>query len=321
MMAGVLHFLNSSNREYVATNDLPAGVCVLGNAEELIYEASAINSCVTVNLAPGCYRAELRGGMGGGNSKCLDFVEQQNIPVTSAIFSVDTPTVAYVFRGGDGMGGKYVTGSSGHKGAFGGGSSGVDSLLVVGDNVWRAAGGVGQTCSYAQSLGAYAGGLYVGAGVGGGSTYDGTSSKGYCMTSRLEIDKSKHAYYVIGGGGGGAPTGAGLMVSRDALCPADFVVDSGANATASRGGDGGSLSNISANNVKPDERFSNVGGRGGDTVTWQCGGAMAYSYGGGGGGATIIGNYSAIARNIPGGDGGSGSSGASDVSFIRIYKI
>ena len=62
-----------------------------------------------------------------------------------------------------------------------------------------------------------------------------------------------------------------------------------------------------------------TGGIGGATVTYECGGKTAKTYGGGGGGGAYAGAY--YTNSLNGGDGGSGSSGSSDTSFVRIYKI
>lgn len=318
ILSAALHFIDSGGREYVAVNNLPAGICMLGNEEELVYDATSVNSCQAVELEPGCYRAELHGGAGGGNPDCTEFADQQTAQTVSAIFAIDLPTTVYVFRGGDGVGGM-----QGGFGSFGGGSSGVDSLLIVGDKVWRATGGQGQTCSYGKKMNVYLGGVYYGAGVGGGSAFSGISAQGACGVSSMSNDKTEISYSAIGSGGGGAPNGPSpIIVYQDSYCPDDFVVMAGAAGTLLRGGDGGGIANFSPNNIDTDIRDSAVGGLGGDTVMWQCGGATAYSYGGGGGGASLYGTRGkdTVFRRPPG-NGGSGSVGTSDVSFVRIYKM
>ena len=145
-LASALYITGPHGDIYKAANEVPKGACVMSGSEVLVYEANNINTCNTVVLEPGCYRAEMRGGVGQKNEDCVDFVELSKTSIVSALFSLSETTDVYVLRGGDGNPGS-VNKQSGRYGTFGGGASGVDSLLVVGDRVWRADGGAGNTCT------------------------------------------------------------------------------------------------------------------------------------------------------------------------------
>ncbi|MBE6460887.1 MAG: hypothetical protein E7007_03200 [Alphaproteobacteria bacterium] len=316
-LLSALYFKTSDGNIYHTIDVIPDGMCVLNNnGTELVYEATNFNTCNEIVLQPGCYRAELRGGIGLQNEYCLDIAEQDFTPTISAIFNINEPTTVYVFRGGDGNAAGVNVVNNG-TGSFGGGASGVDSILVVGDRVWRASGGAGKTCATSikkrqiNVAGAYTS-IAVGNGVGGNSEL-------VQLVSQKRVYVSREPYrYGIGGGGGASPNGAG---GTDWQYHYDFIntdeyVNAGTNGTDERGGNGGDI--YVCNNLSCTSMVSATGGIGGATVTYECGGQTAKSYGGGGGGGAYNGNNSTA---VNGGDGGSGSTGHSDVSFVRIYKI
>ena len=316
-LLSALYFKTSDGNIYHTIDKIPDGMCVLNNnGEELVYEATNFNTCNEITLQPGCYRAELRGGIGLQNEHCLDIVEHDLTRTESAIFNISEPTTVYVFRGGDGNAGGVNVVNNG-TGSFGGGASGMDSILVVGDRVWRASGGVGKTCSTSISIkkqinlaGAYTT-IAVGNGVGGNSEL-------VQLVSQKRVYLSTGRYrYGFGGGGGASPNGAG---GTDWQYHHDFIntdeyVNAGTNGTGERAGDGGDI--YVCKDFSCTSMVSATGGVGGETVTYECGGQTAKTYGGGGGGGAYH-----IANGVAdGGDGGSGSTDHSDTSFVRIYKI
>ena len=308
---------------YQAVNEIPPGTCVMSNDEELVYEVSNFNTCNQVVLAPGCYRAELRGGIGVANSACVDHAAQNQSEMVSALFSLSAETTVYALRGGDGNPGT-VNVASGLYGSFGGGASGVDSILVVGDRVWRAYGGVGRTCVVPNVISAggrvnsavTAVSVANGNGFGGGENLPGHENG--MRTFLYGTSSGIKVAFSIGGGGGGAPSGtAGTDWYLNSAFPRDdIVINPGINGSADGGGDGGDVVSCVAHGCEDLVTLS--GGRGGRTVSFECGGAVAVSYGGGGGGAA---HSSYKRQSLDGGDGGSGSTGTSDVSFLRIYKM
>ena len=315
-LLSALYFKTSDGNIYHTIDKIPDGMCVLNNnGEELVYEASNFNTCNEIVLQPGCYRAELRGGIGLPNEYCKSIAEQDFTPTISALFNINEPTTVYVFRGGDGNPGGVNVVPNRYTGAFGGGASGVDSILVVGDRVWRASGGVGKTCTVGTendlNIVNNHTTVSIGNGIGGGSNLNKPilQQRAYAQTSdRL---------YGIGGGGGASPNGAG---GTDWQYHYDFIntdeyVNAGSNGTGERAGDGGDI--YVCNTLSCTSMVSATGGIGGATVTYECGGQTAKTYGGGGGGGT----HNAYYGTLNGGNGGSGSSGTSDVSFIRIYRI
>ncbi|MBE6460828.1 MAG: hypothetical protein E7007_02890 [Alphaproteobacteria bacterium] len=317
-LLSALYFKTSDGNIYHTIDKIPDGMCILNNnGAELVYEASNFNTCNEIVLQPGCYRAELRGGIGLQNEYCLSIAEQDFTPTISAIFSINEPTTVYVFRGGDGNPGG-VNVINNRTGAFGGGASGVDSILVVGDRVWRASGGAGKTCvatRYHLNGATSSSSVSVGNGIGGGATSKiSTQSRLYLQ----QISALRFEVYGIGGGGGASPNGAGGTdwQFHSAFINADEYVNAGTNGTDERGGNGGDI--YSCNNPSCTSMVSATGGTGGATVTYECGGQTAKSYGGGGGGGAYNGSNSTAAN---GGNGGSGSTGTSDTSFVRIYRI
>ena len=286
--------------------------------ETLVYEQSAINTCETVTLDAGLYRAELRGGSGGLPARCssgMGTIPQLGT-INTTIIKLDASTTISVFRGGDGNKGGVI---NTHQ-TCGGGASGADSLIVLPTRTIRATGGVGIGCSMSDNLSGYPRGsiyYYFRYNGGGGGVSDMANGLKGLVNS---------AY--VAGGGGGAPNGTGGAAVKNTTA--------GANATSTGGGNGGD-----ATNPIGDSKTSNIGygGRGGANVTWTCGGQTITSYGGGGGGGmcalysekvcTAYGGTYGEAGNAPqcysdcadGGDGGSGSTGTSTDSYVKIYRI
>ena len=318
-LLSALYFKTSDGNIYHTIDKIPDGMCILNNTgTELVYEATNFNTCNEIVLEPGCYRAELRGGISLQNEHCLSIAEQDFTPIISAIFSISEPTTVYVFRGGDGNPGGVNVMNNKYTGAFGGGASGVDSILVVGDRVWRASGGVGKTCVATKNHmnGATAAStVSVGNGIGGVSNLNQPT-----LQKRVYyVYRTRSFIYGIGGGGGASPNGAG---GTDWQYHHDFIntdeyVNAGTNGTGERAGNGGDI--YVCNNPSCTSMVAATGGIGGATVTYECGGQTAKTYGGGGGGGAF--NQQISSQTVNGGDGGSGSSGSSDTSFVRIYKI
>ena len=317
-LAQALYITGPSGDVYMAANEVPQGSCVMSGTEELVFEVTNFNTCNEIVLEPGCYRAELRGGVGVANAACVDYVAQSETSIVSALFSLSEPTTAYALRGGDGNPGG-VNVSSGRYGTFGGGASGVDSLLVVGNRTWRADGGEGNTCTIpvnnnvinrAYSRTATA----IGNGSGGRSDLSGNVNayRGY-TTNNTET-------FGVGGGGGGAPSdlgGTGWQY-KGTFPDAAMYMNAGTDGSDVGGGDGGDVSSCAT--YKCTALNTASGGVGGANVSFSCGGQVAISYGGGGGGGGVYGT-SNLAYYADGGDGGSGSTGTSETSFLRIYKM
>lgn len=325
----VLKIMDSDGVIYELAN-VPAGGFVMGGDEELFYEETSINKCQTISLPSGKYRIELKGGKGAG--KDIGGASFEGT-VVNYDFSTDIDTSVSLFRGGDGAG-LCVS-----NGVTGGGSSGVDTLFVVGDTIVRANGGNGA----AYGCSGYNAGKVIGRnsyteGLPGGGGLN-TTLRGYYNTPVINARSGAcmAGIAVIAGGGGGAPYGTNTMKSACAyktstveVCSVDGANCSagatpGTNATADAGGSGGS-----AYLTFEDISLSASGGAGGATVGWSCSGAMAYSYGGGGGPALCTGGFlidsakhNGFTRDlvcIPGMPGGSGSVGTSSTSYIRIFK-
>ena len=315
-----LFFKTTTGDIYQAIDNVPAGQCVLTGSEELVFEATNFNTCNEIVLQPGCYRAELRGGVGTMNEYCLEAVEQNIINTMSALFSISEPTTIYALRGGDGnAGGVNLNSSGNYTGAFGGGASGVDSILVVNDKVWRANGGAGKTCAISAKkiVNTTVAGYALGNGLGGNAIDITTNSQKRAFYYYVN---ETSAIYSVGGGGGGAPNriASKRWYNKSPLFNEEIVIDAGTDGTPEVGGNGGDIKTCTTFDCA--EFAVANGGRGGATVEFNCGGQVAYSYGGGGGGASIqTSSVSTKVRN--GGDGGSGSTGTSNVSFLRIYKM
>jgi hypothetical protein len=201
-LLSALYFKTSDGNIYHTIDKIPPGMCILNNnGTELVYEATNFNTCNEIELQPGCYRAELRGGIGLQNEYCLSIAEQDFTPTISAIFSINEPTTVYVFRGGDGKPGGVNVVRNAYTGAFGGGASGVDSILVVGDRVWHASGGAGKTCAFStKSALNHAAVTYatpIGQGIGGGSNFNQPE----LQKRAYHVHLIQSLIYGIGGGG------------------------------------------------------------------------------------------------------------------------
>ena len=379
-----LHVQNTDGKIYHAIV-IPQGGEFLDASEKLVYSENSINTCQPVTLDAGMYRVELRGGAGGKQSRCNSGLGKTNITanVVSQIFKLPTQTTVYAFRGGDGNDSDVVTKHQ----IPGGGASGVDSMLVVGDhaiigigapssqcfNLTASAypGGGGNVYYYCQStasgtysvqdikigdshiymslLGCGGGGGGAPNGVGGaavsstefkttagtnatsdggGNGGDAENLMGDSQTKNIAYGGAggKNVYWQCaghtavsyGGGGGASPNGAG---GTDWQYHYDFIngdeyVNAGTNGTGERAGDGGDI--YVCNKTSCTSMVSATGGIGGATVTYECGGQTAKSYGGGGGGGAYHGHYSTAAN---GGNSGSGSTDHSDTSFVRIYTL
>ena len=274
--------------------------------ETLVYEQTAINTCETVTLDAGLYRAELRGGSGGLPSKCNNPVDKTPMLgyINTSIFKLDASTTISVFRGGDGNNSGTVASSQ----LPGGGASGVDSLVVLPTRTIRATGGVGVRCTKDNTNNP----------AGGGQAYEAYCTGGGAGTNGF-VGWGAAETVICAGGGGGAPNGTGGAAAKNTTA--------GADATSTGGGNGGD-----ATNPNGDSKTSNVGhgGAGGANVAFQCGGATAIGYGGGGAGGLCYFVYApactklnswCVADCVDGGDGGSGSTGTSTDSYVKIYKI
>lgn len=282
--------------------------------ETLVYEQTAINTCETVTLDAGLYRAELRGGSGGLPSKCEGASAMLGF-INTSVFKLDVSTTISVFRGGDGNN----SGPADRHQTVGGGASGVDSLIVLPTRTIRATGGAGSACWGWAGLQGFPKGSVnrngYDCGGGGGVSDMANGLDGYVT------------YGAVAGGGGGAPSGTGGAAVKNTTA--------GANATSTGGGNGGD-----ATNPNGDSKTSNVGhgGAGGANVAFQCGGQTIVSYGGGGGGGMCAlysekmctaygGTYGdetgvmCYSDCADGGDGGSGSTGTSTDSYVKIYRI
>lgn len=313
-LLATLHIMAQNGAVYDIVEHVPDGACIMGRAEELVYEATSINVCDTITLPAGCYRVELMGGMGGARSDCLVEMGQRITTPVAGVFQLDKATTVYAFRGGDGVGGN-VNRFGNLTGAFGGASSGADSIIVADNKIFRAAGGVGQSCvRLSKYSGIFRDGSYA-HGVGGGSD---VANVAWCMAvcqRAYNYQSDTYSYLYYAGGGGGAPSGVGGgKFATNSGCPDDAVVQIGGVGNSTSGGDGGSVQNAIYSPTETTKRNAS-GGRGGLNVSWQCGGQTITSYGGGGGGGCVY-NY-----EIDGGDGGSGSVGTSSTSYVRIYRM
>lgn len=312
-----IHIKNSDGQMYhIALVPVDGGI--YDGSETLVYEESSFNTCQEVTLAAGIYRAELRGGSGGKPYKCTSGIGMQKFKsdVVSSIFKINQETTAYVLRGGDGNNSAKVANQQ----VSGGGASGVDSLLVVGNRVIRATGGSGTRCisgtvtglnsgGYALFNSCYggAGGIYPDVTINAGSTVK-YQARGYCAA----------------GGGGSNADGGGMAGAANS---AYSFLDAGVVGTSTGGGNGGNATNTAGNSLTKNVGY---GGIGGANVSFSCGGQVATSYGGGGGGAMCFFPVTSTCNSsgtwcdtdcVDGGNGGSGSTGTSTSSFVKIYKI
>lgn len=190
-----VHIKNADGEIYhIALVPVDGGI--YDGSETLVYEENSINTCNSVRLEAGIYRAELRGGSGGRPASCQSGIGTQRFDgdIVSAIFKINQATNIDVFRGGDG---NDSTRSNSHQ-ISGGGASGVDSLVVVNGRIIRGTGGVGTRCITGTVSGLNGGGYALfdacyGAGGGGGGAVNGSGTS--------------TTYYVNGGNGGSGSTG------------------------------------------------------------------------------------------------------------------
>ena len=310
-----LHIKNADGEIYhVAV--MPVGGGVFDASETLVYEENTINTCQSFELPAGIYRVEMRGGTGGKPYRCRSGYGMQNFKsdIVSSIFKLSEPTTVYALRGGDGNDGAVIN----YQQIPGGGASGVDSILVVGNRTIRAVGGTGTRCLE-----------WVVASPDGGGGHASSRAQGgaggiYEQSSMNDGGKASKTYshVFLSAGGGGAPGGLGGLNSTGY----DYL-NAGMDATSSGGGNGGDVQN-------PDNDSENLnyarGGNGGKNVYFSCGGQNVVSYGGGGGGAICMKRIESYCTTLglwctadcfDGGDGGSGSTGTSNDSFIKIFKI
>lgn len=264
-------------------------------AQTLYYETSNFNSCETINLEPGCYYVEVRGGTGGdgGNNSGSG----ADAITKTYSFTILENTSAIVFRGADGAPGTVNIDGDITSGG-GGGASGVPSLFAIGDVVIVSDGGNGGRGGFAHKYGGDEQQCGAGGGGNAGDMANGANALvNYVLTDNL---------FMCGAGGGGAPGGVG---GTDAVNGA-YRGDAGNAGTQDSGGAGGGAHRVFD---------SKDGGAGGATVSFSCAGQTLYSYGGGGGGAVEARSFSQV--NLEGGNGGSGSINSSDTSMVRIYKF
>jgi hypothetical protein len=309
-----LHVQNTDGKIYHAIV-IPQGGKLFDASETLVYSENSINTCQPVTLDAGMYRVELRGGAGGKQSQCYSGLGRTN-PVAntvSQIFKLPTQTTVYAFRGGDGKNSDTVTNYQ----IPGGGASGVDSMLVIGD---RAIVGIGAPSSQCFH---YTFSAYPGGGAAANFNCQSTPSGTYAIENIRIGNSVVNDSRVCGGGGGGAPNGLGGA----AVSNTKMKATAGTNATSDGGGNGGD-----AENLRGDSQTKNrgIGGIGGKNVTYTCAGHTAVSYGGGGGGGACALGIPSTCETLgswcysdcaDGGNGASGSTGKSDTSYVKIYKI
>lgn len=300
---------------------MPLDGGIFDGTEHLVYEENTINTCQAFELPAGIYRAELRGGSGGKPYRCNSGTGTIRSPgeYVSSVFKLNNATTLYALRGGDGNNSPTVTIHQ----IPGGGASGVDSILVVGNRTIRANGGPGAKCMNFNAQSYYDGSFALHSGrcaPGGGGNYSdtfiNTGGNGYLRGSG-GCAGAGGGSNVYGGGGGGNAISSSTLMSLGAGTP----------GTATGGGNGGNATNLLGTSMTKNNA---VGGTGGKNVTYSCGGQTAVSYGGGGGGATCALRSESTCERLgawcesdcaDGGAGASGSTGTSETSFIKIYKI
>lgn len=311
-----VHIKNADGEIYhIALVPVDGGI--YDGSETLVYEENSINTCNSVRLEAGIYRAELRGGSGGRPASCQSGIGTQRFDgdIVSAIFKINQATNIDVFRGGDG---NDSTRSNTHQ-ISGGGASGVDSLVVVNGRIIRGTGGVGTRCITGTVSGLNGGGyaLFDACYGGGGGVYmDKTINDG-------SVYKYQQRGYCGGGGGGSSDYGGGTGGKTSSSYS---FIKAGQKASVSGGGDGGDVTNKSGNSLTANVGY---GGKGGANVVYSCGGTTATTYGGGGGGAMCFFYQSSCESTglwcdndcVNGADGASGSKNTSKTSFVKIYKI
>jgi hypothetical protein len=255
--------------------------------------STAVNSCQSLTLPAGYYKVEVRGGTGGNGGSAAGAADAG---VQTFSFNLSNDATAYIFRGGNGNDGG-ACGTGANSAGSGGGASGAASVLVVGSSVYKSEGGGGGKGSNARNNGSSDKGCGGGGGGNAGSASNGSGAyDNYAWSNDL---------FMCGAGGGGSPSGSGQGQSGSS----SYGGGASGSGSASGGGKGGDAWRL---------LDTTTGGKGGASVTWSCGGATLYSYGGGGGGA--IQSKAISTQNKNGCAGGSGSTGASTTSYVKIYR-
>lgn len=312
-----IHIQKESGEIYYVSL-VPVDGDIIDMSETLVYEENTINTCQSVNLSAGFYRVEMRGGAGGKPYACRSGTGLQSFlsDIVSVYFKISQETRVYSFRGGDGV----ISPAHTRQQISGGGASGVDSMLVVNNDVIRATGAPGTRCLSSIIVtrpdGAFGTSSCTG---GGGGIYSDVS-----INDGRKAHMAHSAAFCAAGGGGANDSGGGAGGDDDDVAN----MGAGENGNASGGGNGGDAINP---NGTGETSNRGLGGVGGKNVYFSCGGQVAVSYGGGGGGGACVyriddscAQSSAVwclTDCFNGGDGGSGSTGTSDTSFLRIYKV
>lgn len=196
-------------------------MCIATGNTELYYEETDINTCKEITLPAGCWRVELSGGFGQGLCGSDDDIYQTGATETYTL-RLNTETQIYVFRGGDGNApAAYVAGTG-----IGGGASGVDSFIVVKNQIKSAAGGGGELCqsgnpTYSTEFDSNNLQCNLRPSYGGGGNPDRAGGQ----SGHNNTDSACKIFYGAGGGGGGA------------TC---WVMNENSNVTCNSGTDGGS---------------------------------------------------------------------------------
>ncbi|MBO5696705.1 MAG: hypothetical protein J6S06_04290 [Alphaproteobacteria bacterium] len=319
MTSPSLHIAQSDGSVYYVML-VPVDGQIMDAIENIVYEETSINTCNSLELPAGIYRVELQGGAGGKPYRCNAGTGKQHFPgnYVSNFFKLNEPATIYTFRGGDGNDAPYTTSHI----TSGGGASGVDSVVVIGDRIIRATGAPGSRCMNASVTGFPSGGQGTGSNCGGGG--GGFYTDQYINNGGKGIVSSG---YTCGGGGAGAtPSNTGQAGESQTATNA-YSNTAGNTATSTKGGDGGNATNLNGDSVSLN--FA-TGGTGGANVSWTCGGTTVTTYGGGGSGGICLPRKASACNNsgswcdtecVNGGNGGSGSTGTSSTSFIKIHKI
>ncbi|MDW3024792.1 MAG: hypothetical protein R8N50_03870 [Alphaproteobacteria bacterium] len=110
-------------------------------SSNLYWQATSFNECESVELEPGCYRVELRGGAGGDGGNNAD--TGTDAVMQSYDFTITETVTAYILRGGDGS--VNVSSSGIYSGGGGGGAVSTGGLFGTGVSVNGGAGGSGSS--------------------------------------------------------------------------------------------------------------------------------------------------------------------------------
>ena len=272
------------------------------------------NQCVAqaTILEPGTYLVVVRGGRGGDGGGTLANGAAPGLDAIERRFRVelDTPMVAYMFRGGNGNpGGIGNTAGAGSTAAAGGGASGAPSAIVLcplyevcdtdNSKFFISEGGAGGRGAGARNN---QGQFLYGRGAGGGF---GPYRDGEAGSA------SAAAEFSVGGGGGGAPGGRGG--AGFVYIPNQWFSEPGQDAVGLASGAGGRGYSMRPNGLL---QFGAGGPAGAGTITWTCAGYTLHAYGGGSGGGLATRNQIAT-----GGAGGSGTGTQTTHSTARVYRL